>query len=153
MNRPLSKVEIAVQLMTRSEGATMDEILKATGGSWQYGAKRRLEARGYKVSVRKEGRLKRYFAEPPVVTTYEAAMTSKGQLTIPKEVRERLGLRAGRRVRFTIENGDRAILEPAGSSILDFVGVLPRPARAATLEEMDEAVARGAAKRFLRSRQ
>ncbi|CAN5119165.1 hypothetical protein BH11PSE9_BH11PSE9_07950 [soil metagenome] len=39
-------------------------------------------------------------------------MTSKGQVTIPKTVRQQLGLRQGMRVAFVIE-GDHAVLRPA----------------------------------------
>lgn len=39
-------------------------------------------------------------------------MTSKGQVTVPKEVRQRLGLRQGMRVVFVVE-GDHAVLRPA----------------------------------------
>ncbi len=39
-------------------------------------------------------------------------MTSKGQVTVPKEVRQRLGLRQGMRVAFVVE-GDHAVLRPA----------------------------------------
>ena len=39
-------------------------------------------------------------------------MTSKGQVTVPKEVRQRLGLRRGSRVAFAVE-GDHAVLRPA----------------------------------------
>lgn len=39
-------------------------------------------------------------------------MTSKGQVTIPKAVRQQLGLRQGMRVVFVIE-GDHAVLRPA----------------------------------------
>lgn len=39
-------------------------------------------------------------------------MTSKGQVTVPKAVRQRLGLRQGTRVAFVIE-GDHAVLRPA----------------------------------------
>lgn len=39
-------------------------------------------------------------------------MTSKGQVTVPKEVRQRLGLREGMRVAFVVE-GDHAVLRPA----------------------------------------
>jgi AbrB family looped-hinge helix DNA binding protein len=152
MNGPVSKVKIAEQLMTRPEGATMEEILAATGGSWQYNVKPRLEARGYTIKKRKEGRRNRYFAEAPEGTTYEAALTSKGQVTIPKEVREQLGLHTGQKVRFKVEDNSRATMEKAGHSILDFVGILPKPKRAATLEEMDEAIARGAVERYLRSK-
>ena len=39
-------------------------------------------------------------------------MTSKGQVTIPKAVRQQLGLRQGTRVAFMVE-GDHAVLRPA----------------------------------------
>jgi AbrB family looped-hinge helix DNA binding protein len=39
-------------------------------------------------------------------------MTSKGQVTIPKSVRQRLGLQQGTRVVFVVE-GDHAVLRPA----------------------------------------
>lgn len=40
------------------------------------------------------------------------AMTSKGQVTVSKEVRQRLGLRQGSRIAFAVE-GDHAVLRPA----------------------------------------
>ena len=39
-------------------------------------------------------------------------MTSKGQVTIPKAVRQQLGLQQGSRVAFVVE-GDHAVLRPA----------------------------------------
>ena len=40
-----------------------------------------------------------------------ATLTSKGQITIPKEVRRRLGLKKGDHVAFSIEDG-RTVLYP-----------------------------------------
>ena len=42
-----------------------------------------------------------------------AKVTSKGQVTIPKEIREALGLETGDRVLFALE-GDKAVVAPAG---------------------------------------
>jgi antitoxin PrlF len=41
----------------------------------------------------------------------KATVTSKGQITIPLEVRQRLGLKQGDRVAFSVENG-LTILKP-----------------------------------------
>jgi len=43
-----------------------------------------------------------------------ATVTSKGQITIPKRVRDQLGLRAGSKVEFVLVKG-HAFLEPVGS--------------------------------------
>src|SRR5579863_2065944 len=103
------KIAIAERLMTRPEGATMDEILAETGGSFQYNAKRRLEARGYIIRTRREGRSIRYWAQSPRSRDFEVPVTSKGQLTIPKEIRGRLGLSKGGNVRLTVEDAVRVV--------------------------------------------
>ena len=43
-----------------------------------------------------------------------ATVTSKGQITIPKRVRDQLGLKAGSKVDFVMVKG-YAVLEPVGS--------------------------------------
>lgn len=43
-----------------------------------------------------------------------ATVTSKGQITIPKRVRDQLGLKAGSRVEFVLVQG-HAVLEPVGT--------------------------------------
>lgn len=54
-------------------------------------------------------------------------VSSKGQVTIPQEVRERLGLRTGDRVEFVEESGE-TILRPVpegGTSFAKFIGIAP----------------------------
>jgi len=43
----------------------------------------------------------------------EAKITSKGQVTIPKEVRESLGLHTGTRIIFIVENGEAIMMAKA----------------------------------------
>ncbi|HLV89165.1 MAG TPA: AbrB/MazE/SpoVT family DNA-binding domain-containing protein [Candidatus Sulfotelmatobacter sp.] len=43
---------------------------------------------------------------------YSSSVTSKGQVTIPQEIRNRLGLSTGDRVDFVIE-GDRTVIRPS----------------------------------------
>lgn len=56
-----------------------------------------------------------------------STISSKGQVTVPIEVRRRLGLREGDRVEFAIEEG-RTVLRPANfaaNPFEAFLGVLP----------------------------
>lgn len=48
-----------------------------------------------------------------------STISSKGQITVPQRVRERLGLSAGDRVEFVIE-GDRTLIRPARESVNRF---------------------------------
>ena len=56
-----------------------------------------------------------------------SSMTSKGQTTIPKKIREHLKLQPGDRVDFIIEEGGKVILEPATVDIGELEGILHRP--------------------------
>lgn len=73
---------------------------------------------------------------------YESSITSKGQTTIPKYVREALGVQAGDRVRYVITDGDVRLLPLKPVSRL--FGSLQRPGSVVTIEEMEKAVSDGA---------
>ena len=56
----------------------------------------------------------------------ESPVTQKGQVTIPQEIRSRLGIKPGDRVAFEL-NGDQVTLRPARSKLLEAYGaVSPR---------------------------
>ncbi len=82
-----------------------------------------------------------------------ATLTSKGQTTIPKEIRDHLRLKPGDRLRFGIEEGGRVVVEAETGKlpIQRLKGIFPKPERPVTLEEMDEAIRQGVVDRFLRS--
>src|SRR5262249_42945015 len=140
----------AERLMARPEGATMDEIVAATGGP-QYNVIKRLENRGYRIRKAQEGKTTRYFAMPPASPSYEATVTGKGQVTIPKEVRDHLGARPGGKLRFVMKSGNRVEITPVELSIQRLFGILGKPPRPATLEEMDEGIRRAVVAKYLRS--
>lgn len=79
----------------------------------------------------------------------EAKMTSKGQITLPKEIRLKLGLKQGDRVRFIVEDDGRVRLLPAKRDVSELFGILPKPKRALSIEEMDEMVQTAVARRVL----
>lgn len=72
-----------------------------------------------------------------------ATLTSKGQITIPVAIREKLDIRIGDRVSFVCTDG-RCEMMVMHNSVRDLKGVLPKPARRLSLEEMDAAIAKGA---------
>ena len=73
-----------------------------------------------------------------------ATLTSKGQLTLPKEVRAALGVGPGDRVEFVrMEDGNYAVM-PATQSVKMLKGLIPKPRKPVTLADMDAAIARGA---------
>ena len=71
-----------------------------------------------------------------------ATLTSKGQITIPKSVRESLGLRTGDRLEFDVQDDGSVRVRKRSVDILDLIGMI-KTDRHATLEEINEAIARG----------
>lgn len=74
-----------------------------------------------------------------------ATMTSKGQVTIPHEVRKAMGLHSGSRVTFVPTGTGTYELVPETESITELKGAVRAPATPVSLAEMDQAVAEGAA--------
>ena len=74
-----------------------------------------------------------------------ATLTSKGQTTIPKQIRELLGLVPGDKLDFVVESDGRVVLRPATLDVRELRGMLRKKSRkAVSLEEMDRAIAAGA---------
>ncbi len=72
-----------------------------------------------------------------------ATLTSKGQITLPREVREYLHLAEGDRVEFLINPAIGVQLRTVTGSVRDLFGMLHRPGmRAVSIEEMDDAIGR-----------
>ncbi|HJP34135.1 MAG: AbrB/MazE/SpoVT family DNA-binding domain-containing protein [Candidatus Latescibacteria bacterium] len=69
-----------------------------------------------------------------------AKLTSKGQLVIPQPVRQHLDLQPGDRVDFLIQDDGEVIVRPAVSDVRALKGILPKPARPVSIEDMDRAV-------------
>jgi antitoxin PrlF len=74
-----------------------------------------------------------------------STLTSKGQVTIPKEVREQMGLKPGDRIDFVKDPTGRFSLEAINTDFRSLRGILKsKRTRPLTIREMDEAIARGA---------
>jgi AbrB family looped-hinge helix DNA binding protein len=77
-----------------------------------------------------------------------STLTSKGQTTIPKEIREHLHLRPGDRLEFITEADGRVVLVPVTLDIGDLFGALPKPKRKVSTEEMDRTIREAASERL-----
>jgi antitoxin PrlF len=69
-----------------------------------------------------------------------ATLTAKGQTTVPKDIRDHLGLRPEDRLEFLIDAQGRVVLLPVNVEAADLKGMLPRPKQPVTLEKMDAAI-------------
>ncbi|HVT45459.1 MAG TPA: AbrB/MazE/SpoVT family DNA-binding domain-containing protein [Thermoanaerobaculia bacterium] len=74
-------------------------------------------------------------------------MTSKGQVTIPKEIREHLGVDTGDRLSFEIRDGGDVVVEPETIDLRSLRSVLRKPPKPVSLGAMERAIRRGASRR------
>ena len=78
----------------------------------------------------------------------QATITSKGQVTLPKPIRDKLHLKPGDRIEIILDDDDGLRVTPVTASITQLKGMVPAPASPLTLEEMDAAVADATAARY-----
>lgn len=70
-----------------------------------------------------------------------ATVTTKGQTTIPKKIREHLKLHAGDRIDFIIDDKGKVLVQPATLDVKELDGVLHRPGmKTVSIEEMSRAI-------------
>lgn len=76
-----------------------------------------------------------------------STITSKGQTTIPGEIRRHLKLKPGDRLEFVVEPDGKVVLVPATVDIVELKGMLAPAPRRVSLEEMERAIRKRGAKR------
>ncbi|CAN5833007.1 AbrB/MazE/SpoVT family DNA-binding domain-containing protein [soil metagenome] len=78
---------------------------------------------------------------------YGSRVTSKGQITVPKAVREALALRQGDRMSFLIHDDGTVTVEAETVDLPSLRGMVKSAGRHVSIEQMNEAVGQGAARR------
>ncbi len=82
-----------------------------------------------------------------------ATLTSKGQTTIPREVREHLGIRTGDRLDFVINPDGTVMLRPATIQVSELKGILHRKRmKPVSVRDMDDAIRKHVRRKHLRGR-
>lgn len=70
-----------------------------------------------------------------------STITSKGQTTVPKQIRDHLGIHAGDEIEFIIMENGSVIVEPAYVDVLCLEGILRKQGRkAVSTEAMNRAI-------------
>ncbi len=79
-----------------------------------------------------------------------ATLTSQGQLTLPKAIRDLLGLKAGDQVAFRVMEGQTVVVEPAPQpvDVRSLRGLVKPRRRGVSLEDMGEAVRKAVAAKY-----
>jgi len=81
-----------------------------------------------------------------------ATMTSKGQVTLPKDVRDQMNLKPGDQLDFRVAPDGTLVGRRASRSVMEIAGILARPGqRSVSVEEMDEGIARAVSEENRRS--
>ncbi len=84
-------------------------------------------------------------AKPNRSAAVEATVTSKGQITLPKPIRQRLGIQTGSRIRFLVDARGHFQGEPVLYDLEELWAMADqgqRPQRTMTTEQMNTAKAR-----------
>ena len=64
-------------------------------------------------------------------------MSIKGQVTIPRDVRERLGLQAGDKIAWSLLSNGTVVVRPKTRRLVNLVGMLTRPGQpGVTVDQM-----------------
>jgi AbrB family looped-hinge helix DNA binding protein len=75
------------------------------------------------------------------ITMPVATITSKGQITIPREIRRRLKLKTGDKIDFVVGRHGEVIVQPATVDIGDLLGILQPPGgKHVSVEEMTASI-------------
>lgn len=73
-----------------------------------------------------------------------ATMTSKGQVTIPIQVREALGLDTGSRLEFVLNAQGTYSIVPVTSPVKALKGILGKPSKPVSISDMNAAIEKSA---------
>jgi len=71
-------------------------------------------------------------------------MSTKGQVVLPKDVRDTLGISSGTELEVEVRDGVVLLTPIRKTTVDDLIGMLPWTGKPKTLEDMEQAIARGA---------
>ena len=76
-----------------------------------------------------------------------ARISSKGQITIPKDIRSLLDLHSGDKINFIVDESGEVRFLPATQDVSTLKGIIAKPKKAVSVEEMKASVKARASRR------
>lgn len=76
-----------------------------------------------------------------------STISSKGQIVIPAAVRADMAVQPGTRIEF-VKTAEGWLLKPSTRPVTDLKGIVPKPARPVSIEDMNRAIRLHASKPF-----
>ena len=73
-----------------------------------------------------------------------ATLTSKGQITIPKDIRNYLKIDQGDKIEFFVSKNGMVIISPIRSDVRQLKGIIAKPDKPVSIEDMNTAIIEGA---------
>lgn len=71
-----------------------------------------------------------------------STLTQKGQTTIPQDIRVYLGVHAGDKLEFYVDHDGKVVLAPLTQKVTALKGLLKKPKKSISIEEMNKAIAK-----------
>ncbi len=76
-----------------------------------------------------------------------STVTSKGQITIPKYIRDQLKIQAGDRIHFFIDDTNGSVIFlPVKTDVRELKGIVPKPKKSISINDMNDAIKAGGSK-------
>jgi antitoxin PrlF len=76
-----------------------------------------------------------------------SVLTTKGQTTIPQEIRSYLGLHTGDKLEFLIDEEGKVTLIPLTAEVTELKGILPKPKKKVSIKKMNRAIVKRGSQR------
>ncbi|OAI48754.1 hypothetical protein AYO45_04215 [Gammaproteobacteria bacterium SCGC AG-212-F23] len=71
-----------------------------------------------------------------------SVLTSKGQTTIPQNIRTYLGIHTGDKLEFLIDNHGKVFVTPLIDDVTHLKNLLPKPKKKISIQQMKQAIAK-----------
>ena len=89
---------------------------------------------------RKEAKIGVFRDVHPSSRSHTTKVTTKGQITVPKPIREHLKLTKGDRIEFLIGVNGKVTIMPATADVRELKGMVAKPANRVTVADMNQAI-------------